>query len=62
MIQMYIHIITVHSTRYLELAITPDVVRKQDAPNVLSYIGKNPVGEPLTWDFLREKWTYIHDR
>ncbi|XP_052782181.1 putative aminopeptidase-2 isoform X1 [Mya arenaria] len=48
-------------SRYLELSITPEVVRKQDATKVLVYIGQNPIGQLLTWDFVRGEWDYLQN-
>ncbi|KAL4227197.1 hypothetical protein ACF0H5_015170 [Mactra antiquata] len=46
-------------SRYLELTVTPDIVRKQDATKTMVYIANNPVGEPLVWDFVRGRWDYL---
>ncbi|XP_053377176.1 aminopeptidase N-like isoform X1 [Mercenaria mercenaria] len=46
-------------SRYLELSVTPSVVRKQDATKVILYIGANPIGQSLAWDFVRGKWDYL---
>ncbi|XP_060551724.1 aminopeptidase N-like isoform X2 [Ruditapes philippinarum] len=46
-------------SRYLELSINPDVVRKQDATYVILYIGSNPIGQSLAWDFVRGRWDYL---
>ncbi|XP_013408526.1 uncharacterized protein LOC106172388 isoform X2 [Lingula anatina] len=46
-------------SRYLDYALTPTEVRKQDATSVIRYVARNPIGRCLAWDFIREKWTYI---
>ena len=45
--------------RYLNIAITPTEVRKQDATKVLVYISENSVGQALAWDFVRSNWNYL---
>ncbi|KAI1889465.1 hypothetical protein AGOR_G00163150 [Albula goreensis] len=46
--------------RYLEFALDPNKIRKQDATSTIVYIGSNVVGQPLAWDFVRERWEYIY--
>ncbi|KAI1889463.1 hypothetical protein AGOR_G00163130 [Albula goreensis] len=45
--------------RYLDYTLDPNKIRKQDATSTIVYIGRNVVGQPLAWDFVREKWEYI---
>ncbi|KAJ0069517.1 hypothetical protein NL108_008463 [Boleophthalmus pectinirostris] len=45
--------------RYLEYAITPGKIRKQDGTSTIIYIANNVVGQALAWDFVRARWTYI---
>uniref|UniRef100_A0A8C6UH67 Aminopeptidase n=1 Tax=Neogobius melanostomus TaxID=47308 RepID=A0A8C6UH67_9GOBI len=45
--------------RYLEYTLTPEKMRKQDATSTIVYIANNVVGQALTWDFIRARWTYI---
>ncbi|KAM4602441.1 aminopeptidase Ey-like [Polymixia lowei] len=45
--------------RYLEYCLDPEKVRKQDATITIVSIAGNPVGQPLAWDFIRDKWDYI---
>lgn len=37
-------------------------VRSQDFFTVISYIGGNPVGRGLVWEFVRANWELIVDR
>ncbi|XP_067451850.1 aminopeptidase Ey-like [Thunnus thynnus] len=45
--------------RYLEYSLDPKMIRKQDATATIVYIASNPIGQPLTWDFVRSKWDHI---
>ncbi|XP_049929901.1 aminopeptidase N-like [Epinephelus moara] len=45
--------------RYLEYTLNPDMIRKQDATSTIVYIANNVVGQPLAWDFVRARWSYI---
>ncbi|XP_058501683.1 aminopeptidase N-like [Solea solea] len=45
--------------RYLEYTLDPDRIRKQDATSTIVYIANNVVGQPLVWDFVRDRWSYI---
>ncbi|KAL7854473.1 hypothetical protein SRHO_G00166630 [Serrasalmus rhombeus] len=47
--------------RYLEYALDPDLIRKQDAPFVIVYIADNVVGQSVAWDFVRANWEHIFD-
>ncbi|KAL7866779.1 hypothetical protein AOLI_G00145930 [Acnodon oligacanthus] len=47
--------------RYLEYALDPDLIRKQDAPFVIVYIANNVVGQSFAWDFVRANWEHIFD-
>jgi aminopeptidase N len=44
--------------RTLEFAITPDV-RSQDALGVITNVMRNPAGQQLAWDFVRQHWPEI---
>ncbi|KAK3108162.1 hypothetical protein FSP39_002289 [Pinctada imbricata] len=46
--------------RFLEYAITSSEVRKQDGTKVIENVGSNIVGQPIAWNFLRQKWNYIY--
>ncbi|KAF8795593.1 Glutamyl aminopeptidase like protein [Argiope bruennichi] len=48
--------------RYLDYAMDPEKVRSQDFFTILSYIAGNPVGRPLVWNFIRDKWPALVDR
>lgn len=47
------------SLRYLEYTLDPQKIRKQDATSTIVYIANNVVGQSLTWDFVRARWSYI---
>ncbi|XP_062068351.1 endoplasmic reticulum aminopeptidase 1 isoform X1 [Lepus europaeus] len=36
-----------------------DVIKTQEFPYILTLIGRNPVGYPLAWQFLRENWNKL---
>ncbi|KAL5020034.1 hypothetical protein ScPMuIL_002926 [Solemya velum] len=44
---------------YLQKTLMPEEIRKQDTISTIVSISKNPVGQPLVWDFVRSKWTII---
>ncbi|KAK3095167.1 hypothetical protein FSP39_010973 [Pinctada imbricata] len=46
-------------SRYLQYALTPEEIRKQDATNVIVHISRNPVGRSLAWDFVRANWNKL---
>ncbi|KAK7497860.1 hypothetical protein BaRGS_00010994 [Batillaria attramentaria] len=45
--------------RYLNLALTPSEIRKQDALKVIQSISLNTLGRGLAWDLFRGKWDTI---
>ncbi|XP_068595878.1 aminopeptidase Ey-like [Brachionichthys hirsutus] len=45
--------------RYLEYTLDPAMIRKQDATSTIVYIAQNVIGQPLAWDFVRARWSYI---
>lgn len=45
--------------RYLNLALIPIEIRKQDALRVIQSISTNTVGRGLAWDFFRAKWDIL---
>lgn len=47
--------------RYLDYALDPTKIRKQDATSTIQYIARNVVGMPLAWNFVRARWSYIFD-
>lgn len=47
--------------RYLDYALNPSKMRKQDAMSTIQYIARNVVGMPLAWNFVRARWSYIFD-
>ncbi|XP_017767304.1 PREDICTED: aminopeptidase N isoform X1 [Eufriesea mexicana] len=49
-------------SRYLDWTITDNSgIRKQDASRVLNSIASNPVGQPLAFNFLRNKWARLRE-
>ncbi|XP_051896154.1 aminopeptidase Ey-like [Pristis pectinata] len=48
--------------RYLMYSLDPSKVRKQDATSTISAIARNVVGQSLTWDFIRAKWSTIFEQ
>ncbi|NXN59363.1 AMPN Aminopeptidase, partial [Rynchops niger] len=42
--------------RYLQYALDPKKIRKQDATATINSIASNVVGQPLAWDFIRGNW------
>lgn len=47
--------------RYLDYSLDPAMIRKQDASSTIVYIARNPIGQPLAWDFIRAKWDYLYN-
>ncbi|XP_067276652.1 alanyl (membrane) aminopeptidase-like b [Pseudorasbora parva] len=45
--------------RYLEYTLDPSKIRKMDMVSTINYIARNVAGQPLAWDFVRGKWSYI---
>ncbi|XP_030574026.1 aminopeptidase Ey-like isoform X2 [Archocentrus centrarchus] len=45
--------------RYLEYALDPTKIRKQDATSTIQYVARNVVGMPLAWNFVKARWNYI---
>ncbi|XP_006885438.1 PREDICTED: endoplasmic reticulum aminopeptidase 1 [Elephantulus edwardii] len=43
----------------LETSFKGDVIKTQEFPSILHLIGRNPVGYPLAWQFLRENWSKL---
>lgn len=48
--------------QFLRLAKNETIVRSQDFMTCLRYIGQNPIGLPIVWEFLRNEWPYLVDR
>ncbi|KAI8519879.1 Endoplasmic reticulum aminopeptidase 1 [Branchiostoma belcheri] len=49
---------TVILSRYLERSTDAALVRRQSAPNVISYVGGSDVGKSLAWNFLVDNWDF----
>ncbi|XP_036703110.1 endoplasmic reticulum aminopeptidase 1 isoform X3 [Balaenoptera musculus] len=43
----------------LEQSFKGDTIKTQEFPDILRAIGRNPVGYPLAWQFLRENWNKL---
>ncbi|KAG8230287.1 hypothetical protein J437_LFUL010190 [Ladona fulva] len=49
-------------SRYLEWSVTENSgIRKQDAARVFAAVSSNVIGQPLAFNFLREKWDKIKE-
>ncbi|XP_037766647.1 aminopeptidase N isoform X2 [Chelonia mydas] len=42
--------------RYLQYALDPTKIRKQDATSTINSIASNVVGQSLAWDFIQSNW------
>ncbi|KAJ8022253.1 Glutamyl aminopeptidase [Holothuria leucospilota] len=49
-------------SRFMEYAMDESKIRNHDYFTVLRDISRNPVGNPIAWDFLRANWEYLVDR
>ncbi|XP_019628837.1 PREDICTED: aminopeptidase N-like [Branchiostoma belcheri] len=49
---------TVILSRYLERSKDAALVRRQSAPDVISYVGRSDVGKSLAWNFLVDNWDF----
>ncbi|GBN44912.1 Glutamyl aminopeptidase [Araneus ventricosus] len=49
-------------TRYLDFAMDETKIRSQDFFTVLNSEMENPVGRPIVWNFIREKWPELVER
>ncbi|XP_035680492.1 aminopeptidase N-like isoform X1 [Branchiostoma floridae] len=49
---------TVILSRYLERSKDAALVRRQSAPDVISYVGGSDVGKTLAWNFLVDNWDF----
>ncbi|KAM6148825.1 endoplasmic reticulum aminopeptidase 1 isoform 2-T2 [Erethizon dorsatum] len=43
----------------LDQSFKGDIIKTQEFPHILTLIGRNPVGYPLAWQFLRENWNKL---
>ncbi|XP_012494252.1 PREDICTED: endoplasmic reticulum aminopeptidase 1 [Propithecus coquereli] len=43
----------------LDQSFKGDIIKTQEFPGILTLIGRNPVGYPLAWQFLRENWNKL---
>ncbi|XP_037385675.1 endoplasmic reticulum aminopeptidase 1 [Talpa occidentalis] len=43
----------------LDQSFKGDIIKTQEFPDILSTIGRNRVGYPLAWKFLRENWNKL---
>ncbi|XP_077477080.1 aminopeptidase N-like isoform X1 [Stigmatopora argus] len=47
--------------RYLEYALDPEKIRKQDSISAIVSVGYNVVGMPLAWTFIRARWKQLFE-
>uniref|UniRef100_A0ABK0L951 Aminopeptidase n=1 Tax=Rattus norvegicus TaxID=10116 RepID=A0ABK0L951_RAT len=43
----------------LDQSFKGEIIKTQEFPHILTLIGRNPVGYPLAWKFLKENWNKI---
>ncbi|XP_055968368.1 endoplasmic reticulum aminopeptidase 1 [Sorex fumeus] len=43
----------------LDQSFKGDIIKTQEFPGILTAIGRNPVGYPIAWQFLRENWNKL---
>ncbi|XP_010620154.1 endoplasmic reticulum aminopeptidase 1 isoform X2 [Fukomys damarensis] len=43
----------------LDQSFKGDIIKTQEFPYILTLIGRNPVGYPLAWQFLRKNWNKL---
>ncbi|KAM9694255.1 endoplasmic reticulum aminopeptidase 1 [Trichechus inunguis] len=43
----------------LDQSFKGDIIKTQEFPGILILIGRNPVGYPLAWQFLKENWNKL---
>lgn len=46
----------------LDQSFKGDIIKTQEFPGILRSIGRNPVGYPLAWQFLRENWNKLIEK
>ncbi|XP_032701883.1 endoplasmic reticulum aminopeptidase 1 [Lontra canadensis] len=46
----------------LDESFKGDVIKIQEFPYILGAVGRNPVGYPLAWQFLRENWDKLIEK
>lgn len=46
----------------LDQSFKGDIIKTQEFPDILRTIGRNPVGYPLAWKFLRENWNKLIEK
>ncbi|XP_011376663.1 endoplasmic reticulum aminopeptidase 1 isoform X1 [Pteropus vampyrus] len=46
----------------LDQSFKGDIIKTQEFPGILRFIGRNPVGYPLAWQFLRENWNKLVEK
>ncbi|ODM98756.1 Glutamyl aminopeptidase [Orchesella cincta] len=49
-------------TQLLELSQDDKIVRKQDYFGVLKYIGQNPIGNPIVWNFYKNEYMKLSEK
>lgn len=46
----------------LDQSFKGDIIKTQEFPGILRAVGRNPVGYPLAWQFLRENWNKLVEK
>lgn len=46
----------------LDQSFKGDIIKSQEFPGILRAVGRNPVGYPLAWQFLRENWNKLVEK
>lgn len=46
----------------LDQSFKGDTIKTQEFPGILRAVGRNPVGYPLAWQFLRENWNKLVEK
>ena len=47
--------------RFLKMSLEFDKIRKQDADYIIVYVGRNPIGGELAWEFFNTQWAVIKE-
>ena len=49
-------------SRYLQLSLDENEIRKQDTVMVIANVAANPAGRVLTWRFVKQNWEELAKR
>ncbi|XP_059208494.1 aminopeptidase Ey-like isoform X1 [Centropristis striata] len=47
--------------RYLHYCLDPEKIPVKDATSAIITIASKAIGQPLAWDFIREKWDFMYN-